>query len=292
MPVIALVSAKSCGVTTTALALTLASKKKSLLAECDPAGGTIRAGFASGYLAADTGLYHLAAADRTGPEALTTAFSKHLWHLDPAGERNVLAGLTDPSQAASLSRTWPSLSQVLHLLSEGGYNVLIDAGRLAMEAGHLHPTLTPAPLIHQADLVLLVVRSNEQSLALARHVVEPLRAELAERGTGPDALGLLLLEEGGGYRPHHVQDALGVPVMAGLPWDPATAHYLTFGGRPPRGFDRTRLMRHARSSIEQLEALASRRQIQQQMPDRMKMAGVLQRLHQLETNDGEGDPRV
>jgi hypothetical protein len=292
MPVTALVSAKSCGVTTSALAMTLASRSVSLLAECDPAGGTIRAGFASGQLHAGTGLYHLAAADRTGPDALAAAFANHLWHLDPAGHRKILAGLTDPAQAAALGRTWPSLSQVLHLLSaEAGYSVFVDAGRLALESGHLHPTLTPAPLIHQADLVLLVVRSSEQFLTLARHVIEPLRAELIERGTGADALGLLLLEDGD-YRPHHVQDALRVPVLAALPWEPATAHYLTFGGRPPRGFDRSLLMRYARTATEQLEVAASRRQIQQQLPDRMQMAGVLQRLGQHHDHDQGGGPRV
>lgn len=280
MPVTALVSAKSGGVTTAALALTLASRRPSLLAECDPAGGTVRAGYAEGRVHAATGLYHLAAAERTGPEALATTFASHLWPLDEGGHRKLLAGLTDPAQAAALTRTWPSLADVMHVLAaEAHYDVLIDAGRLALESGRLHPTLTPAPLLHRADLVLLVVRSTPQSLTLARHVIEPLRTELAERGTGADALGLLLIEDGT-YRTHHVQDALQLPVLAALPSDPAAATYLTVGGRPPRGFDRSPLMRHARTATEQLEAAASRRQIHQQLPGRQQMAGVLQRLNQ------------
>ncbi|MFE5940164.1 hypothetical protein ACFQ69_32905 [Streptomyces sp. NPDC056470] len=281
MPVTALFSAKSCGVTTSALALTLASKRPSLLAECDPAGGTIRAGFLQGEIGAGFGLYHLAAAERTGPDALAQAFAAHLWPMDEAGHRKLLPGLTDPGQAAALGRTWPALSEVMHVLAdEAGYDVFIDAGRLTLESGRLHTTLTPAPLLHQADLVLLVVRGTEQSLTLARHVTDPLRTELAERGSGPDALGLMLIEDGP-YRAHQVTEALKVPVLAALPYDPATAGYFTAGGRPPRGYGRSPLLRHARTATEQFEAAASRRAIQQQYPPRTAnphLSGVLQRL--------------
>lgn len=281
MPVTALVSVKSCGVTTTALALTLASKRPSLLAECDPAGGTIRAGFLQGEVGAGFGLYHLAAAERTGPDALAQAFASHLWPMDEAGHRKLLPGLTDPAQAAALGRTWPALSEVMHVLAdEAAYDVFIDAGRLALESGRLHTTLTPAPLLHQADLVLLVVRGTEQSLTLARHVIDPLRTELAERGSGSDALGLLLVEDGP-YRAHQVSAALRTPVLAALPFDPGTAGYFTSGGRPPRGYGRSPLLRHARTASEQLEAAASKRHIQQQYAPRSsnpQLAGVLQRL--------------
>lgn len=281
MPVTALVSAKSCGVTTAALALTLASKRPSLLAECDPAGGTIRAGFLQGEVGAGFGLYHLAAAERTGPDALAQAFASHLWSMDEAGHRKLLPGLTDPAQAAALGRTWPALSEVMHVLAdEAGYDVFIDAGRLALESGRLHTTLTPAPLLHQADLVLLVVRGTEQSLTLARHVIDPLRTELAERGSGSDALGLLLIEDGP-YRAHQVAEALKSPVLAALPFDPGTASYFTNGGRPPRGYGRSPLLRHARTATEQFEAAASRRHIQKQYaarPVNPQLAGVLQRL--------------
>ncbi|MEJ8632314.1 hypothetical protein [Streptomyces sp. MS2.AVA.5] len=281
MPVTALVSAKSCGVTTAALALTLASKRPSLLAECDPAGGTIRAGFLQQEVGAGFGLYHLAAAQRTGPDALAQAFASHLWPMDEAGHRKLLPGLTDPAQAAAMDRSWTSLAEVMHVLAEeAGYDVLIDAGRLALQSGQLHPLLTPAPLLHQADLVLLVVRGTEQSLTLARHVIDPLRTELAERGSGPDALGLLLIEDGP-YRAHQVAEALKTPVLAGLPLDAATADYFMSGGRPPRGYGRSLLLRHARTATEQVEAAASRRRIQQQYPARPanpQLAGVLQRL--------------
>ncbi|MFF2902322.1 MinD/ParA family protein [Streptomyces sp. NPDC057966] len=292
MPVTALVSAKSSGVTTSALALTLASKRPSLLAECDPAGGTVRAGFLEGEVTAGYGLYHLAAAERTSPDALAQAFASHLWDLDEAGHRKLLPGLTDPAQAAALTRTWASLAEVMQVLagddehdvsidaSRLAFDVFIDAGRLAFESGHLHTTLTPAPLLHQADLVLLVVRGTEQSLTLARHVIKPLRTELAKHGSGSDALGLLLIEDGPN-RSHRVAQVLETPVLAGLPHDPATAAYLTCGGNQPRNYSRSPLLKHARTATEQIEAAVSRRLIQQQYPPRPtnpQLAGVLQRL--------------
>jgi hypothetical protein len=287
MPVTALVSAKSCGVTTTALALTLASKRSSLLAECDPAGGTIRAGLLGGQVSAGFGLYHLARAERTGPEALASAFASHLWPLDQPGHRKLLPGLTDPAQAAALARTWPALADVLHVMAQqAGHDVFIDAGRLAVEAGHLHPTLTPAPLLYRADLVLLVVRGTEQSLALARHVIPPLRTALHEQCSGADALGLLLIEEGT-FRAHQVGESLQAPVIAALPYAPDVAHYLSAGGHPPRGYGRSPLLRHARTATEQIEAAASRRHLQQRYPPAAsQVAGILQRLNRQHEGGG------
>lgn len=282
MPVTALFSAKSAGVTTASLALTLASKRPSLLVEADPAGGTIRAGFMQSQVAADYGIYHLAAADRVGVDALAHAFARHRWPMGTDGHRKLLPGLTDPTQAAALSRTWGTLSDVIHVLADdAGHDVFIDAGRLLLESGRLHPSLTPAPLLRHADIALLVVRGTEQSLTLARHLIAPLRAELDERGTGYDALALLLIEQGP-YRAHQVAEALGTPVLAALPWDQGAATYLTYGGdRPPRGYHRSPLLRHARSATENIEAAASRRQTQQHHRARTThphLAGVLQRL--------------
>lgn len=289
MPVTALVSAKSSGVTAAALALTLASRRPSLLAECDPAGGTIRAGLLGGQPSAGFGLYHLARAERTGPEALAHAFASHLWPLDQVGHRQLLPGLTDPAQAAALARTWPALADVLQVMAQqAGHDVFIDGGRLAWEAGQLHATLTPAPLLYRADMVLLVVRGTEQSLTLARHVVAPLRTALHEHGSGGDALGLLLIEDGA-YRAHQVAEALATPVLAALPYDPDTAHYLTGGGRPPRGYGRSPLLRYARTAAEQIEAAAARRQLQQQYPQAApEMAGILQRLNKHRTEGAVG----
>ncbi|WP_237297324.1 hypothetical protein [Streptomyces sp. 3211] len=303
--------------TTSALAMALSSARPTLLAECDPAGGTLRAGFFQAQITAGTGLYHLAVAERAGEDALARAFADHLVRLDASGNRQVLPGLTDPAQAPALERSWPALAQVMRVLSdEGGYDVVIDAGRLALESGRLHSTLTPAPLLHGADLVLLVVRATDQSLALARHMTEPLRNELTDRGTGADALGVLLIEDGP-RRAHEVSQALRLPVMAALPWEPDTAAYLAGTGSAPRKLNKSALLGAARTALGHLQAAASRRALHQQYPPTPaaptppaptppapaaqatpaalpaqaqatpQVAGVLQRLSQ-----GRVDPRV
>lgn len=289
MPVTVLASAASSGVTSSALALALASPRPSVLAECDPKGGTLRTGFLDEQFTAGVGLYHLAAAARVGSEALAHAVASHLWRVDEAGHRRVLPGLTDPAQAAALERTWPALADVFHIMAhEAGHGVFVDAGRLAFTTGRLHATLTPAPLIHQADLVLLVVRNTKASLSLTAHILDALRAELDDSARGAGALGLLVIERdpargGRGYTTHQIADALKTPVLAALPWDPPVADYLIEGGSPPRGYARSDLLRHARTAAEHLAAHAQRHRIQQEFPAPAKpanpqVAGVLQRL--------------
>ncbi|EPH45326.1 hypothetical protein STRAU_1591 [Streptomyces aurantiacus JA 4570] len=267
-----------------------------MLAECDPKGGTLRAGFLEEQFTAGFGLYHLAAAARVGSEALAHAVASHLWSIDEAGHRRVLPGLTDPAQAASLERTWPALSDIFHVLAhEAGHDVFVDAGRLTFTSGRLHTTLTPAPLIQQADLVLLVTRNTKAALALTSHIIGPLRAELDDAGTGASALALLVIERenvrgGRGYTTHQIADALEVPVLAALPWDAPVADYLIDGGSPPRGYARSDLLRHARTAAEQLAAHAQRRRIQQEFPApaNEQVTGVLRRLQSRTTGGRRG----
>jgi hypothetical protein len=60
-------------------------------------------------------------------------------------------------------------------------------------------------------------------------------AELLLTGTGPY----------GPDAPKVFAGALGIPVRAGLPWDPATAAVLSDGAGPRRGFSRSPLIRAA-----------------------------------------------
>lgn len=263
MALITLASAKSSGVTTSALALSLASPRPTLLAECDPSGGTIRAGFLTAGVNPHIGLHQLASAERQGPERLAEAFAEQVQVLDEQGHRRLLPGLTDPLQAASMSASWPAVGRMLRLMdTQAGYDVVVDAGRLAVDAGQLHPVLSPAALLHQADVVLLVVRGWLDSLAAAAPVVPLLRAELAARGSGADALGVLLIEDGP-ERAHRVSQALGLPVLAALPWDPAAARHLCHGAPASRGFGRSALMRAARTGCGSVEAFAAHRQVRQ-----------------------------
>ncbi|GGT28107.1 hypothetical protein GCM10010271_35150 [Streptomyces kurssanovii] len=259
MAVIALVSGKSSGVTCSALALTLSSPKPSLLVEADPGGGTVRAGFLGGEGSASVGLHRLAAADRQG--TLAREFSQHFVSLDRenSGQRLLLPGLTDPTQAPSLSRTWEPVSRLLSVMDETGHDVIIDAGRIVTESEtRLSTTRYPTPLLHRADTVLMVVRTTQASIAAAAPAVRVVREELAHQGTGSDALGLLLIEEGP-FNSSQVQQHLQTPVIGMLAWDPDSADVLTHGAY--KKMPRT-LLRSARTAHQTINELVNKRRVQ------------------------------
>ncbi|MEU9044524.1 MULTISPECIES: hypothetical protein [unclassified Kitasatospora] len=256
----ALVSAKSCGVTTTALALALSSPKRTLLAECDPAGGTIRTGYLQGHTTAATGLHRLATAQRDG--TLAEVFEQHLVPLDQAGQRLLLPGLTDPTQTPSLAGTWDPLHRLLRVMEEDGYDVLVDAGRVVVEsATSISSTYSPAPLLRRADLVLLVVRASTQSVATAAPVIRVLREDLDRQGAGSGALRLVVIEDGP-LKASQIANALNVPVVATLPHDLATATALDSGGSVRGRFELAPLIRASRTAHEQLTLDATRRRVQ------------------------------
>lgn len=263
MAVIALASGKSSGVTCSALALTLSSPRPSLLIEADPAGGTIRAGYLQGEGTAQVGLHRLAAADRQG--TLAQEFRHHWVSLDQAhsGQRMLLPGLPDPAQAPSMARTWDAIAELIAVMDGHGYDVIIDAGRIVPQSEtRLSTSVYPAPLLRAADVVLLVVRSTQASVVSAAPAARVLREELAHNGTGADALGLLIVEEGS-LTSTQIQQGLRVPAYAALEWDPDTADVLTHGAfkRPGR-----RLLHSARSAHDRLTEIVTRRRIQLARP--------------------------
>jgi hypothetical protein len=236
--VIALVSAKgSPGVTTAALALTLAAPGRCLLAECDPAGGDILAGYLRGEVWADRGLAPLAVAHLRG--RLAGDFGAHLVDLAaPSRRLLLLPGITDPAQSVTVASVWEHL--VAHLRQwraggddradsddraggedhDAGRNVIIDCGRLG-GAG------VAAGMLPDADRVLLVVRATLPSVATAVPAARMLAERLSGRGQG--VLGLLVVQTGP-YRASEVAQRLGVPLVACLPWDRRAAAALSFGG--------------------------------------------------------------
>src|SRR4051812_5289352 len=112
MALIAMVSAKgSPGVSTSALACTLAWSGRTLFAECDPAGGDILAGYLSGLEIPPVGLLNLAIAELRGRAA--DEFGRQVIDLDKSrpGQRLVLPGITDPVQAGTVRPTWPRLAE-------------------------------------------------------------------------------------------------------------------------------------------------------------------------------------
>lgn len=272
---IAMCSAKgSPGVTTAGLAFCLSWSRRSILAECDPRGGDVLAGFLQGRIKADRGLEKLAVAD------LRDRLAEDFWHqlidLDaPRGERLLLPGLTDPARSSTLVHVWERLAAYMAGLEAGdpAYDVLADCGRLGTVNG-------PMPLIHRADLLLLVARSTLPSLSAAAVAATALRNELAEYGSGADALALLVITDGV-YRPGEITSgiaegfpALHLPVAAVLPEDTHAANALNRRGEWPR---RSRLQHAAAEAEQDIWELAATRQrrYRPRVPDQTRPGGVL-----------------
>ena len=281
MSVLALTSAKGApGVSTAALAMTLLWPRAALLAECDPTGGSsVLAGYLRGTVDHSRGLLNLAVAHRRDELA------QDLWAqtvpLTPscpdnsaddaadAPQRWLLPGLSDAAQAPSTGALWGPLGSLLASLERAGTDVIVDAGRLG--AAH-----APTAVLRQADLVLLVLGTSLPAVAAARARLSVLRETLSPTGTSPTAtsaampaggsggvaggLGLLLVGDGRPYTAREIAAALGLPVVASLAWDPATAEVLSTGAAPGRRFDTSPLLRSARAAIStSLELIARRR---------------------------------
>jgi hypothetical protein len=227
--VVALGSVRSCGVTTLTLALaaTWPADRRVLLVELDPAGGTLAG--ASGW-PVEPGLVSLAAAARRGgdPELVWG----HCQQL-PGGA----AALAEPPAADHARSALGMLSGLLGRLAELDADVLVDLGRL--DAGS--PML---PLLEGADRVVLATRPR---LADLHAVAIWLEAR------PPDAKRLEVVAVGDGpYPDREIIDALGVDVLARLPWDPGAADLLVSLPASARELRVAPLVRAARTLADRL----------------------------------------
>jgi hypothetical protein len=253
MALIALASAKgSPGVTVSSLALTLCWPRSVLLAECDPSGGSVMAGYLAGQIEAGRGLAGLAVAERHG--RMVQEFGAQLIELgaDRDGHRRLLLpGITDPAQAASVAPMWHSLGGFLARLhlAKPPFDVIVDCGRIPA----LH---APLPVLHRADVVLLLVGRTMDAISAAIPRVALLRREL--EGNGGGVLRLLVTGQGE-YSVKDIARHLDTPPLAQLPDDTRTASALSTGGTKPG--QNSELLRAARSAEETLRRLLTSRQV-------------------------------
>lgn len=257
MAIIALVAAKgSPGVTTTALACTLSWHHRMVLAECDPAGGSILAGYLAGALPGPRGIGELAVGElRDG--SLERAFWSQLVDLDaPKRERLLLPGVLDPVQAGSVIPLWQRFADFFLELERGNppYDVIVDCGRL-------HVVGPPWPILRAAAVVLVVTAARLSDLSNARATIAAIQRDFAEHRVPAGTLRLLLVGDGHGRT--EVSKALGIPVIAQLPHDPRTAEVLCHGGTVRLGRP---LMRAASALEVPVRALIDRRRARLSWP--------------------------
>ncbi len=232
MALTAMLSAKkSPGTTVTALAFTLSWTRRTILAECDPAGGDIAAGYLREVPIGERGLAQLTASLHR--QRLAQDLWSQLVDLAPGKEtamtRLVLPGLTDPGQAAGVALGWEQLANLFRSLEAGtsGYDVIADCGRLMT-------AYPPKPILAAADIVLLVLRRTLPSIRSTAAALAALRRD------GIDRVALVTVGDGP-YAIKEIALQLRAPVVAALPDDPGTAAVLSTGGERHRG----RLLRAA-----------------------------------------------
>lgn len=264
MAVVCLASAKgSPGVTTTGLALALTWTRPVVLAECDPAGGDIAAGFLRHLeLGANHGLMQLVVAELRGQAS--ERFWSQLVDLEPPHRRRLLLpGIAAPAQAGSLDPNWHQLGLFFASLErrDPGLDVVVDCGRLVVPHA-------PWPLLSRADQVLVVVRPTLSSLVPARALVQQLRA--GEGLTDDGRVGLLVVGEGD-YDSRSVSQHLGAPVIGRLPRDDRSARALCQGGTVRR---HRRLLRAATVAETAVLRAIARRRDRLHAPGRWEAAGV------------------
>lgn len=234
MTVLALGAVRSCGVTTlaTALAATWPAGRRVLLAEFDPAGGTLAAG--SGW-PPEPGLVSLAAAARRGGDP--GLVWEHCQEL-PGG----VAVLAGPASADHARTALRMLGPLLARLGELDADVLADCGRL-------DPGADPGLLLAGAERVVLMARPRLADL----HALATWRENhfLDVRN-----LGLVLVGDGP-YPDDEIAGALGVEVLARLPWDPAAADALVSVPASARELRFAPLVRAARTLADRLTTSAA-----------------------------------
>ncbi len=252
MALIALTSAKgSPGVTTTALAFALTWSTPVIVAECDPSGGSVLAGFLRGQLGSDRGMMPLAAAELRG-ERLAVDFWQHLVDFDPPRQqRLLLPGIAEPAQAGSLAPIWGRLATFFASLeTRHNYDVFADCGRLTTS----HP---PTAMLHAADVVLLFVRPELPSISAAAAALRTLRQGLAEHGSGSDTLGLAVVGAGT-YSPAEIAKQLATPVVVDLPVDDRSARALSLGGTVRHAWP---LLKRTQVAEANLRSIVARRRV-------------------------------
>jgi hypothetical protein len=238
-----------------ALALAHVWPRPVLLAECDPAGGDVAAGYLAG--GGDPGRNLLDLTVTARRTNLHSALQSHLVALDDTGTRTILPGLRGPDQAAAVVPWWDRLAAMFGELRDvdgpadgrsagGAVDVLADCGRLA--TGH-----PPAAVLRRADAVVLVLRPTLRSVAHAQTAVrapalgDPGRARL---------LLAALVGAGQPYTTREVTRALRIPVVE-VAHDPRAAAVFSDGATAERRFVTSALLRSARTLADQLSIISS-----------------------------------
>ncbi len=238
------------GVTTTALGLALTWPRPVLLADCDPgAHQAVLAGYLAGQTAGGKGLLRVAEAHRDRRGLREVVIDQCLPLGADGSTRLFLPGFARPGSAALFGGVWDELADTFDRLTELGYDVIVDLGRLS-------PGGPPAALLERSAVTGLVLSSTLRAAMAARAHLSVLTEQ--ERLSTAGRAGLVLIGEGQPYGRREMTAALGVGVHAVLARDPASAAHLSDGRPRHRKFDSAPLLRSLRAAALMLAARLER----------------------------------
>ena len=197
-----------------------------LLVEADPAGGTLAA--SSGWPPEPSLVSLAAAARRGGDPALVWEHCQQL----PGGARVLAAPALGEQARGALGM----LGALLGRLGELEAEVLVDCGRL-------DPGSPALSLWEAAGTAVLVARPRLADLQAL--------ASWLEGCSGARAAGLVPVGDGP-YPDAEIAEALGLPVLGRLPWDPDAAEALTTVPASARQLRMAPLVRSVRTLADRL----------------------------------------
>ncbi|MDA8438070.1 MAG: hypothetical protein M0Z51_04285 [Propionibacterium sp.] len=241
------------GVTTSVLGLALAWPGDVVVSDCDrDPGQVVEAGYLRGLDLGGRGLAPLARAHRER-RSIADEMQSQLVPLreHPSYSRRFLPGFTHPASATVFGPVWPEFVAALGTMSATGTDVVVDAGRVGRDG-------LPPALLAEADLVVVVLRSNLRSLAAARLHLPALREQLTTL-SGSAELALAVVGPGMPYSAGEISAHFALPIAASLTHHPAHASVLTDGVAEPRGFGDGALIRSYRAAAASLASRLRRR---------------------------------
>lgn len=239
------------GVTTTALAMTLAWPGDSLLVDADRnASQAVLAGHLGGADAGGRGLTALTRAHRER-RSLADELPANLLPLaeHESHRRSFLPGFSQAGSATLFQSAWPELADNLHRISRGGTAVVIDAGRVGDGL--------PGPLLAASGVTLLLTGTSLRALAATRIHLSAIGQRQAQLANGGQ-LGLVLIGEGNPYSGKEISQSFGVPVWGVLPEDAGAAAVWSDGEPAARRHRNSALAKAVTGLVARVAATASR----------------------------------
>lgn len=239
------------GVTTLAIGLSLTWPRAVILADCDPAAPqAVLAGYLRGQSRTGKGLLRVAEAHRDRRSLPEVVMDQTIELAEDAVHRRLfLPGFSKPGSARLFAPVWADLTDAFARFDEAGIDVLVDAGRIAVDG-------LPYPLLERCSAVAMVTRTSLRAVAATRMHAATVLEQCRMTATAATA-GLIVIGEGRPYSGREIGGLVGLPVLGKIAEDGQHAACLSDGAARPRRFDTSQFARSLRRTASQLGTYVS-----------------------------------